>query len=128
MDFSLLSGYWGNIEGKRRRSKPPETLQLGKNERRGSVGSVSSDKGKESPAPAKKATSTPATATPKAGKKQVTKPEVKAEEEVKTPVTSGRGRKRKTDGDAATPGTSDKKAKKEAEVRISSVVIYVVMI
>ena len=53
--FNLFSqGYWGNIEGKRRRSKPPETLQLGKNERRGSVGSVNSDKGKESPAPIKK--------------------------------------------------------------------------
>ena len=36
-------------------------------------------------------------------------------EEVKTPVTTGRGRKRKTEGDAATPGASDKKAKKEAE-------------
>jgi len=114
-DTGLCGGYWGNIEGKRRRSKPPETLQLGKNERRGSVGSVSSDKGKESPAPAKKgaSTSTPATATPRAGKKQVTKPEVKAEEEVKTPT--GRGRKRKTEADVATPGVSDKKAKKEAE-------------
>jgi len=114
-DTGLCGGYWGNIEGKRRRSKPPETLQLGKNERRGSVGSVSSDKGKESPAPAKKgaSTSTPAIATPKAGKKQVTKPEVKAEEEVKTPT--GRGRKRKTEADVATPGVSDKKAKKEAE-------------
>jgi len=112
-DTGLCGGYWGSgsVEGKRRRSKPPETLQLGKNERRGSVGSVSSDKGKESPAPAtKKATSVPA-ATPKSGKKQVTKPEVKKEEEVKTPVTSGRGRKRKTEGEAATPG--DKKAKKE---------------
>ena len=59
--------------------------------------------------------STPATGTPKAGKKQVTKPEVKTEEEVKTPVTTGRGRKRKTEGEAATP--TDKKAKKEAEVR-----------
>lgn len=109
-DTGLCGGYWGNsnIEGKRRRSKPPETLQLGKNERRGSVGSVSSDKGKESPAPVKKA----ATATPKSGKKQVTKPEVKAEEETKTPT--GRGRKRKTEAEA-TPGTSDKKAKKEVE-------------
>jgi len=115
-DTGLCGGYWGsgNVEGKRRRSKPPETLQLGKNERRGSVGSVNSDKGKESPAPVKKGASTPATATPKAGKKQVTKPEVKKEEEeVKTPVTTGRGRKRKTEGEAATP--SDKKAKKEAE-------------
>jgi len=112
-DTGLCGGYWGNIEGKRRRSKPPETLQLGKNERRGSVGSVNSDKGKESPAPIKKGASTPATGTPKAGKKQVTKPEVKTEEEVKTPVTTGRGRKRKTEGEAATP--TDKKAKKEAE-------------
>ena len=43
-DTGLCGGYWNNTEGKRRRSKPPETLQLGKNERRGSVGSVSSDK------------------------------------------------------------------------------------
>ena len=40
---------------------------------------------------------------------------MKTEEEVKTPVTTGRGRKRKTEGEAATP--TDKKAKKEAEVR-----------
>ena len=111
--YLYSSGYWGNIEGKRRRSKPPETLQLGKNERRGSVGSVSSDKGKESPAPAKKGASTPATATPKAVKKQVTKPEMKVEEEVKTPT--GRGLKRKIEADVATPGVSDKKAKNEAE-------------
>ena len=109
-DTGLCGGYWGNIEGKRRRSKPPETLQLGKNERRGSVGSVNSDKGKESPVAAKKGAT--AAATPKSGKKQVTKPEVKAEEETKTPT--GRGRKRKTEGEA-TPGTSDKKAKKETD-------------
>ena len=49
---------------------------------------------------------------------RVTKPEVKAEEEDKTPT--GRGRKRKTEADVATPGVSDKKAKKEAEVRLGS--------
>ena len=112
-DTGLCGGYWGNIDGKRRRSKPPETLQLGKNERRGSVGSVSSDKGKDSPALAKKGASTPATDTPKANKKQVTKTEVKVVEEAKTPM--GRGRKRKTEVDVSTPGVSEKKAKKEAE-------------
>ena len=112
-DTGLCGGYWGNMEGKRRRSKPPETLQLGKNERRGSVGSVSSDKGKDSPALAKKGASTPATVTSKADKKQVTKPEVKVGEEVNTPT--GRGRKRKTEADIITPGVSGKKVKEDAE-------------
>merc|ERR1712241_346269 len=40
-DTGLCGGYWSVGEGGRRRSKPPETLQMGKNERRGSVGSVS---------------------------------------------------------------------------------------
>ena len=48
----------------------------------------------------------------------MTKPEVKAEEDVKTPT--GRGRKRKTEAEVATTGVSDKKAKKEAEVRVGS--------
>ena len=108
-DTGLCGNYWNVQEGGRRRSKPPETLQMGKNERRGSVGSVNSEKsGKESPAAVKKTATTPAP-TPKSGKKQVTKPE-KAEpeeEETKTPVS--RGRKRKGE---ETP-TTDKKAKKE---------------
>jgi len=113
-DTGLCGKYWNVGEGGRRRSKPPETLQMGKNERRGSVGSVSSEKSaKGSPATSvKKAAATP---TPKSAKKQVTKPEktesgAEDAEETKTPVSSGRGRKRKTDTD--TPAT-DKKVKKE---------------
>jgi len=90
-DTGLCGSYWNVGEGGRRRSKPPETLQMGKNEkRRGSVGSVGSEKsGKsESPAPGKKA----AVATPKSNKKQVTKPEKAEPEPEKTP---GRGKKRK---------------------------------
>ena len=47
-DTGLCGGYWGNTDNlsSRRRSKQPETLQLGKSERtasrRGSVGSVGS--------------------------------------------------------------------------------------
>merc|ERR1719347_2188594 len=114
-DTGLCGNYWSVGEGGRRRSKPPETLQMGKNERRGSVGSVSSEKSaKGSPATSvKKAAATP---TPKSAKKQVTKPEKvesgAEEEETKTPVSSGRGRKRKTDTD--TPAT-DKKIKKEED-------------
>ena len=29
-DTGLCGGYWGKVEGGRRRSKPPETLQMGK--------------------------------------------------------------------------------------------------
>ena len=84
-DTGLCGGYWGSgsVEGKRRRSKPPEKLQVGKNERRGSVGSVCSDRGKEFPAPSLEKTVI-AKATPKSGKK-MTRPE---EAEVKTPVSS----------------------------------------
>merc|ERR1712227_422520 len=89
-------------------------------ERRGSVGSVNSEKsGKDSPAAAVTSSKKPAVATPKSSKKQVTKPEkteAVAEEDVKedakTPASSGRGRKRKTDTD--TPA-SDKKAKTKKE-------------
>ena len=45
-DTGLCGGYWGNTEnlGSRRRSKPVEALQIGKDDkkRRGSVGSVGS--------------------------------------------------------------------------------------
>ena len=119
-DTGLCGKYWNVGEGGRRRSKPPETLQMGKNERRGSVGSVSSEKSaKGSPATSvKKAAATP---TPKSAKKQVTKPE-KAEsgaeeEETKTPVSSGRGRKRKTDqrqGERTT-GEEETKRKRQGE-------------
>jgi len=118
-DTGLCGNYWNVSEGGRRRSKPPETLQMGKNERRGSVGSVNSEKsGKDSPAAAAVTSSKkPAVATPKSSKKQVTKPEKTeavaeedVKEEAKTPVSSGRGRKRKTDTEAP---ASDKKAKKE---------------
>merc|ERR1711983_52389 len=114
-DTGLCGNYWNVSEGGRRRSKPPETLQMGKSERRGSVGSVNSEKSvKDSPAASIKKSAS--VATPKSSKKQVTKPESGAEEEAakeeaKTPVSSGRGRKRKTDTE--TPAT-DKKTKKEA--------------
>ena len=111
-DTGLCGGYWGSgsVEGKRRRSKPQEKLQVGK-ERRGSVDSVSSDKGKESPAPAAKRTVS-AKATPKSGKKMTRSEEA----EVKTPVssiTTARERKRRTEAEAADPGVSNKKAKRE---------------
>merc|ERR1712051_355077 len=84
---------------------------MGKEKRRGSVGSVGSEtSGKESPV-SKKGAATPASA--KSSKKQVTKPEKVEQEEVeesKTPV--GRGRKRKTE---ETPTSKVKAAKKEAE-------------
>merc|ERR1712012_314329 len=94
-DTGLCGSYWNVGEGGRRRSKPPETLQMGKNERRGSVGSVSSEKsGKSSPAPAaKKPAAAAAAATPKSAKKQVTKPEKESEPEEKTPARGGRKRK-----------------------------------
>merc|ERR1719438_68452 len=110
-DTGLCGNYWNVSEGGRRRSKPPETLQMGKSERRGSVGSVNSEKSvKDSPAASIKKSAT--VATPKSSKKQVTRPESGAEEETakeetKTPITSGRGRKRKTDTE--TPATKSKK-------------------
>jgi len=112
-DTGLCGNYWNVSEGGRRRSKPPETLQMGKEKRRGSVGSVGSEtSGKDSPVVKKGAAATPASA--KSNKKQVTKPEkVEPEEEeleTKTPV--GRGRKRKTE---ETPASKSKSAKKEAE-------------
>ena len=110
-DTGLCGNYWNVSEGGRRRSKPPETLQMGKEKRRGSVGSVGSEtSGKDSPV-SKKGAATPASA--KSGKKQVTKPEkVETEdvEESKTPV--GRGRKRKTE---ETPASKSKSVKKGAE-------------
>merc|ERR1719323_2390349 len=93
-DTGLCGSYWNVGEGGRRRSKPPETLQMGKNERRGSVGSVNSEKsGKSSPAPAAKKPAAAAAATPKSAKKQVTKPEKEPEPEEKTPARGGRKRK-----------------------------------
>merc|ERR1719189_1133679 len=92
-DTGLCGNYWNVSEGGRRRSRPPETLQMGKEKRRGSVGSVGSEtSGKESPASKKGGAATPASA--KSSKKQVTKPEKVEAEEAETPV--GRGRKRKT--------------------------------
>merc|ERR1719394_2245796 len=115
-DTGLCGNYWNVSEGGRRRSKPPETLQMGKSERRGSVGSVGSEKSnKDSPAASIKKSAS--VATPKSSKKQVTRPESGAEEEAKeetkTPVSSGRGRKRKRKTDTETPAT-EKKTKKEA--------------
>ena len=112
-DTGLCGNYWNVSEGGRRRSKPPETLQMGKEKRRGSVGSVGSEtSGKDSPVVKKGAAATPASA--KSNKKQVTKPEKvePEEEEVETKTPVGRGRKRKTE---ETPASKTKSAKKEAE-------------
>ena len=69
-DTGLCGNYWNVSEGGRRRSKPPETLQMGKSERRGSVGSVGSEKSvKDSPAAGIKKSAS--VATPKSSKKQV---------------------------------------------------------
>ena len=109
-DTGLCGNYWNVSDSGRRRSRPPETLQMGKEKRRGSVGSVGSEtSGKDSPA-SKKGAATPASA--RSNKKQVTKPEkVEPEvEETKTPV--GRGRKRKTE---ETPTSKAKSAKKQVE-------------
>lgn len=112
-DTGLCGNYWNVSEGGRRRSRPPETLQMGKEKRRGSVGSVGSEtSGKDSPA-AKKGAAPATPVSAKSTKKQVTKPEkVEAEEAevAKTPV--GRGRKRKTE---ETPTGKAKSAKKEVE-------------
>jgi len=110
-DTGLCGNYWNVSDSGRRRSRPPETLQMGKEKRRGSVGSVGSEtSGKDSPA-SKKGAATPVSA--RSNKKQVTKPEKVEPEEVeetKTPV--GRGRKRKTE---ETPTSKAKSAKKEVE-------------
>lgn len=121
-DTGLCGGYWGNTEqlGRRRSRNPPETLQPGTEGRRGSVGSTGSADNKATPK-GKKAVDTPQA---KSNKKQVTKPEKKAESEVETEDSEaeaatpsrGRGRKRK----AGTPQPTDKKskaAKKEEEVQ-----------
>ena len=111
-DTGLCGNYWNVSEGGRRRSRPPETLQMGKDKRRGSVGSVGSEtSGKDSPAAKKGGAATPVSV--KSGKKQVTKPEKVEQEEAeatKTPV--GRGRKRKTE---ETPASKGKSAKKEVD-------------
>merc|ERR1711997_1138037 len=117
VDSGLCGKYWGDLDNlpSRRRSKQPEQLQInpGKeatpNSRRGSVGSVGSadlpGSAKKTPA-GKAAKAAEPAATPKSGKKQVTKPEKRVE--AMDSSQSGRGRKRKTDD---TP-TSEKKAKK----------------
>jgi len=125
-DTGLCGGYWGNTEnlGSRRRSKPVEALQIGKDDkkRRGSVGSVGSGadttpQAKKTPQSKKAAAATPQT---KSNKKQVTKPEKKlenmdssqSESEVDTEQSSNkvvRGKKRKNE-DASTP-SQEKKAK-----------------
>merc|ERR1712115_321369 len=123
-DTGLCGGYWGNTEnlGSRRRSKPVEALQIGRDDkkRRGRVGSVGSSvdntpQSKKTPL-TKKGASTPQT---KSNKKQVTKPEKKlenmdssqSESEVDTEQTTSkvaRGKKRKNDD---TPPAQEKKAK-----------------
>merc|ERR1719438_121543 len=123
-DTGLCGGYWGNTEnlGSRRRSKPVEALQIGRDDkkRRGSVGSVGSSvdntpQAKKTPQ-TKKGASTPQT---KSNKKQVTKPEKKlenmdssqSESEVDTEQNTSkvaRGKKRKNDD---TPPAQEKKAK-----------------
>merc|ERR1712203_1099063 len=125
VETGLCGKYWGDLDNlpSRRRSKQPEQLQInpGKetpNSRRGSVGSVGSA---DLPGSAKKTWGAKAVkaaepaATPKSGKKQVTKPEKRVEamdssqsESEEPEAKSGRGRKRKTDD---TP-ISEKKAKK----------------
>eukprot|EP00090_Calanus_glacialis_P002838 TRINITY_DN1209_c0_g1_i1.p1 TRINITY_DN1209_c0_g1~~TRINITY_DN1209_c0_g1_i1.p1 ORF type:complete len:1016 (-),score=414.02 TRINITY_DN1209_c0_g1_i1:154-3201(-) len=127
-DTGLCGGYWGNTEtlGNRRRSKPPEALQLGKTEktasRRGSVGSVGSSVDttptvKKTPQAKKVVTATPQT---KSTKKQVTKPEKRvesmdssqSESEVDTEQNTskgGRGRKRKNE--ETPPASQEKKAR-----------------
>ena len=111
-DTGLCGNYWNVSDSGRRRSRPPETLQMGKEKRRGSVGSVGSEtSGKDSPA-SKKGAATPVSA--RSNKKQVTKPEKVEPEEVEETKTTpvGRGRKRKTE---ETPTSKAKSAKKEVE-------------
>ena len=76
-DTGLCGGYWGNTEnlGSRRRSKPVEALQIGRDDkkRRGSVGSVGSSvdntpQSKKTPQTKKGASATPQS---KSNKKQV---------------------------------------------------------
>merc|ERR550539_1540904 len=109
-DTGLCGNYWNVSDSGRRRSRPPETLQMGKEKRRGSVGSVGSEtSGKDSPA-SKKGAATPVSA--RSNKKQVTKPEKVEPEEVEETKTTpvGRGRKRKTE---ETPTSKAKSAKKD---------------
>merc|ERR1712037_819176 len=127
VETGLCGKYWGDLDNlpSRRRSKQPEQLQInpGKetpNSRRGSVGSVGSadlpGSAKKTPA-GKVAKAVEPAATPKSGKKQVTKPEKRveamdssqSESEEPAEAKSGRGRKRKSED---TPTASEKKAKK----------------
>merc|ERR1719458_1231274 len=127
VETGLCGKYWGDLDNlpSRRRSKQPEQLQInpGKetpNSRRGSVGSVGSadlpGSAKKTPA-GKAAKAVEPAATPKSGKKQVTKPEKRveamdssqSESEEPAEAKSGRGRKRKSED---TPTASEKKAKK----------------
>merc|ERR1711915_373897 len=113
-DTGLCGGYWGNTEnlGSRRRSKPVETLQIGRTEkstnRRGSVGSGGSGtdatpSNKKTPQLKKGTTTT--SQQGKSNKKQVTKPEKRvesmdssqSESEMDTEQTKSRSRKRKND-------------------------------
>eukprot|EP00092_Neocalanus_flemingeri_P036308 GFUD01039530.1.p1 GENE.GFUD01039530.1~~GFUD01039530.1.p1 ORF type:complete len:1126 (-),score=436.20 GFUD01039530.1:24-3401(-) len=126
-DTGLCGGYWGSTEnlGSRRRSKPPEALQIGQTEktssRRGSVGSVGSSVDTPSNKKTPKA-KTLAAATPqnKSNKKQVTKPEKRVEsmdssqseseaEKEQNTNKSVRGRKRKNE--ETPPASQEKKAK-----------------
>merc|ERR1719150_2286854 len=126
VDSGLCGKYWGDLDNlpSRRRSKQPEQLQInpGKeatpNSRRGSVGSVGSadlpGSAKKTPA-GKAAKAVEPAATPKSGKKQVTKPEKRVEamdssqsESEEPEAKTGRGRKRKSEDTPA----SEKKAKK----------------
>jgi len=125
VETGLCGKYWGDLDNlpSRRRSKQPEQLQInpGKetpNSRRGSVGSVGSadlpGSAKKTPA-GKAAKAVEPAATPKSGKKQVTKPEKRVEamdssqsESEEPEAKTGRGRKRKSEDTPA----SEKKAKK----------------
>lgn len=126
-DTGLCGGYWGNTEnlGSRRRSKPVESLQIGRTEkstnRRGSVGSGGSGtdatpSNKKTPQSKKGTTLTPQQG--KSNKKQVTKPEKRvesmdssqSESEVDTEQTKSRSRKRKNE-DTPPSAPQEKKSK-----------------
>jgi len=127
-DTGLCGGYWGNTEtlGSRRRSKPPEALQLGKTEktasRRGSVGSVGSSVDTTpvvKKTPQAKKVVPPATPQAKSSKKQVTKPEKRvesmdssqSESEVDSEQNTSKGRGRKRKNEETPPASQDKKAR-----------------
>merc|ERR550539_391195 len=95
-DTGLCGNYWNVSDSGRRRSRPPETLQMGKEKRRGSVGSVGSEtSGKDSPA-SKKGAATPVSA--RSNKKQVTKPEkVEPEEVEETPTSKAKSAKKEVE-------------------------------